>query len=233
MIKEVKPKKTTKTIKKPVIKAKTTQKKSKKFKLKFNLKINERAKRILIGLLTVLIIALLIFRFKHLFIATIVNNQIITRYSLNQELEKQAGEQVLETLVTKTLILQEAKKQGIKISQEDLDKKISEIEEELKSQGADLETLLLSQGQTRESFEEQLKIQLMIDEMLGKEVTITEEEIKTYFEENKDALGEEAVFEEVKEDLETQIKQGKIRDQFRPWLTEVEEKAKVYQFLKF
>ena len=222
-----------KTIKKPAVKAKATKKELKKPKFKFFLEMNQRQKKVLTGALIVLLLIPLLFQFKHLFVAAVINNQIITRHSLNQELEKQAGEQVLETLVTKALILQEAKKQGIKISQEDVDKKISEIEEELKSQGADLETLLLSQGQTKAAFKEQLEIQLMIDEMVGKEVTVTEEELKDYFEENKDALGEDVVFEEIKEDLKTQIKQGKIRDQFRPWLTKVEERAKVYQFLQF
>ena len=243
MVKEIK----TKTAKKTTAKVKTTKsnagvkaeharlkhRQTKNLKLKFNLKLNKPAKKVLTITLIFLFIASLVFKFKHLFVAAIVNNRIISRYSLNRELEKQAGSQVLETLITKTLILQEAKQQKVKIDKKEIEEKIKEIEKELALQGADLDTFLSSQDQTKESFQEQIEIQLLVDKILSKEISVTEEDVRDYFEENKDALGDNAVFEELKKDLEKNLKQEKIREKFRSWLSELQEKSKIYYFLKF
>ena len=195
--------------------------------------MNEKTKKVLIILLAFLIFAFLLFNFRHLFIAAVVNNKPITRFALDRELEKQGGQQVLENLITKSLILQEAEKRGIEISKEKIKEKISEIEEQLKSQGTDLDTLLQTQGQTRQSLEEQIKIELIIGEILNEKVSVTDEEIKDYFEENKELFGEEATFEGVKDQLEKDLRQQKLNEKFQSWLEELKQKARIYYFLKF
>lgn len=204
-----------------------------KAKPKLALELNEKTKKIFIFLLTCLIFLFLLFNFKHLFIAAVVNNKPITRFALDRELEKQGGQQVLESLITKSLILQEAKKQGIEISNERIKEKITEIEEQLKSQGTDLDTLLQTQGQTRQSLEEQIKIELIIGEILNEKVSVTDEEIKDYFEENKEFFGEDVAFEGVKDQLEEELKQQKLNEKFQSWLEELKQKARIYYFLKF
>jgi len=195
--------------------------------------MNEKTKKVLIILLAFLIFAFLLFNFRHLFIAAVVNNKPITRFALDRELEKQGGQQVLESLITKSLILQEAKKQGVKINDEEINEKIGEIETQLESQGTDLDTLLQTQGQTRQSLEEQIKIELIIGEILNEKVSVTDEEIKDYFEENKELFGEEATFEEVKDQLEEELRQQKLNEKFQSWLEELKQKARIYYFLKF
>lgn len=194
---------------------------------------NEKSKKVLIVFLAFLIFAFILFNFKHLFIAAVVNNKPITRYALDRELEKQGGQQVLENLITKALILQEAKKQGIEISDEEMNKKIGEIETQIEAQGSDLDTALQAQGQTREALEEQIRIQLIVEEILGKEISITDDEIKNYFEENKDYFGEGATLEGVKEQVREDLKQTKLSEKFQPWLEELKQKAKIHYFLKF
>ena len=88
-----------------------------KSKPKLKIKLNEKTKKVLIILLAFLICALLLFNLKHLFIAVVVDNHPITRFALDRELEKKGGQQVLEDLINQSLILQEAKRQGIEISQ--------------------------------------------------------------------------------------------------------------------
>lgn len=193
----------------------------------------EKTKKVLIIFLVFLIVTFLLFNFKHLFIAAIVNNKPITRYTLDRELEKQGGQQVLENLITQSLILQEAKKQGVEISADRIKDKISEIEEQVKSQGSDLDTVLETQGQTRQDLEEQIKIQLIIEEILGKEISITNGEIKDYFEENKDYFEEGVTFEEVKDQLEGELRQQKLNEKFQTWIEKLKQKARIYYFLKF
>lgn len=210
-----------------------TEKEKQKPSPKLTIEFNEKTKKIIIVFLAFLALAFLIFNFKHLFIAAMVNNQPITRYALDRELEKQGGQQVLENLITQALILQEAKKQGIEISEEEIKGKMAETEEQVEAQGSDLDTLLESQGLTREYLEEQIRIQLIIEETVGKDISITDEEIEDYFEGNKDYFGEDVLFEEVKDQLEEELRQTKLTEEYQLWLEELKQQASIHYFLKF
>lgn len=204
--------------------------KPKKIKLPF--KLTEQVKKKLIIVLGVFCLALFLFNYKHLFVVALVNNRPITRLALVWELEKQAGQQVLDTLITKSLILQEADRQNIKIEPERIEEKLKEIEEQVKSQGTDLDTLLQEQGQTRKSLGEEIRIQLIAEEILGKDIEVTEAELQNYFEENKEFLGEDASFEEIKEGLREELKQQKTNERITSWLEELRQNAKINYFLR-
>ena len=204
-------------------------KKLKKIKLPF--KLTEQVKKKLIIVLGVFCLALFLFNYKHLFVVALVNNRPITRLALVRELEKQTGQQVLDTLITKSLILQEADKQNIRIGPERIEEKMKELEEQVKSQGADLDTLLQERGQTRKSLGEEIRVQLIIEEILGKDIEVTEAELQNYFEENKEFLGEDASFEEIKEDLREELKQQKTNERITSWLEELRQNAKINYFL--
>jgi parvulin-like peptidyl-prolyl isomerase len=103
---------------------------------------------------------------KELVVAT-VNGQPISRLSLIREMEKSSGKQVLEGLIGKTLILQEAKKQNVFVGKEDVDQEIAKIEENFKNQGQDLNQLLAFQGMTRADLEKQIQLQKMAERLAG------------------------------------------------------------------
>lgn len=196
-------------------------------------KLNDQLKRKLIILLTFLILVLFFYNYKHLFVVALVNNRPITRLALVQKAEKQAGQQILDTLVTKSLILQEGKKQKVEISKEEIEGKIEEIEEQVKTQGTDLDTLLETQGLTREELEEEIEIQLIIEKILGKDIQVSDEEVENYFEENEEFLGEGVELEEIKEDLREQMRQEQIGQKIATWIDELKQEANISYFLKF
>lgn len=202
-------------------------------KLKLSFKLSQKAKTLLIVFLTPVLLGLFLFSFKDYYFAAIVNNRPITRHSLDRELEKQGGRQVLEGLITEILILQEAKEQKVEISQEEIEAKMGEIETQVTSQGSDLDTLLEAQGQTRQDLEEQIEVQLIVEKIVDKDVVISEEELENYFEENKEFLAEGATFEEIKEDLRESLRQEKISNQTQAWLEGLKQKAKIYYLLEF
>ncbi|OGV89350.1 hypothetical protein A2Z41_00705 [Microgenomates group bacterium RBG_19FT_COMBO_39_10] len=206
---------------------------NKKIKALPKIKFDERMKKILIVVLSLLIVFGFLFNFKHLFLVALVNNRPITRLALDRELEKQSGQQTLDSLISQSLILQEAKRLGIKIGQTDIDEEIKKIETQVASQGSDLDELLQAQGLSRKSVGEQIKVQLIVEEVLGKDITVSEEEISNYFEENKELIGEDVTFEEIKADIEEQIKQEKLSEKFESWLEELKQKAKIHYFLSF
>ena len=103
---------------------------------------------------------------KELVVAT-VNGQPIFRLTLIREMEKNSGKQVLEGLIGKTLILQEAKKQNVSIGQEEINQEMAKIEENFKNQGQDLNQLLAFQGMTRADLEEQIQLQKTAEKLAG------------------------------------------------------------------
>jgi len=201
--------------------------------IKLNYNLDEKLKKRLIIILGIVIVLALLFNFKHLFVAATVNNRPISRFALDKELEKQAGQQTLENMIVESLILQEAAKRNVDASSSKIAEKIKEIEDQLAEQGANLDVLLESQGQNREDVAKQVKIQLIIEEILGQDIEVTEEEIQADFEENKDFYPEGSIFEELKGQIEENLRQNKIGEKFQTWIEELKQEAKINYFLEF
>jgi foldase protein PrsA len=195
-------------------------------------KVSDKSKKLLILLLGGLILVALAYNFKHWVVAAVVNYRPITRFQLDRELERQAGNQVLTNLINRELIVQEAKKNQINVSQQDIDEEVKTIEEELKVQNMDLDSFLNYQGQTRKQFEDQVKIQLMIDKMIGQDIEVTDEEARQYFEDNQEYFAEDADFETMKNDIKESLRQQKLSEKFQTWLEEVTAASKIYNLLE-
>lgn len=182
--------------------------------------------------LAVLILALL-FIFKNLFVVAIVNGQPISRLELVQELEKQSGKQTLNSLVTKTLILQEAKKQNVQVSNQEIDAEISKIENNVKQQGKSLNDALQAQGLTRSDLIEQIKIQKIIEKLLGKDTKVTDEEVNTYIQQNSSQFPEGSDTPEFRNQVKQQLEQQKLSEKFQAWLAKLQKNAKVSYFIQY
>lgn len=188
--------------------------------------------KIILVVIVVLIFAVLYYCRSLLIVAT-VNGQPISRISLVQELEKQSGKQTLNNLVTKMLIIQEAKQQNININKNKIDDEIKKIEANLVKQGQTLDQVLLLQGMTKESLIEQITIQKMVEEMVGKNITVTDKEINEYLEKNKSSIPEGKKPEDMKEEIKQQLIQQKTSDKFQTWLEELQKKAKINYFIQY
>jgi len=182
-----------------------------------------------------IVVVLLVLAYANmgLFVAAIVNGKPITRLQLAQELEKQGGKQVLDSLVTQKLIDQEAKKNGIIVSQVDIDKEMTTIEDQLKAQGTDLDTALAFQGQTRDDLVKSLKVKIIIEKLLSDKISVSEEDIKTYFDQNKATFPENSTIEGVRSQIVSTLSQQKLTEAYQTWLTEVKAKSKINLLLNF
>lgn len=194
--------------------------------------MNKKTQKIIIGVLVAVSLGALLFNFKHFFVAAMVNGRPITRLSLDRELERQAGKQALESQVTQMLITQEAAKQKINVTSQEVDDKVKEIEKQLEAQGTKLETILAAQGQTLDEVKEQIKVQVSIEKMIGKDIAISEEEIKSYYEKNKSFYPKDSKLADLSDKIKEEIKNTKMNEKFQAWLEELKKKAKVYYFLK-
>lgn len=191
-----------------------------------------RKSKILI-LLIIIVSAAILFYFKGLFIAAIVNGTPISRFTVTSELEKKDGKQILSSLVAQTLILQEAKKRKISVNQEEINAEMKKIEDGLKKQGQNLDTALSFQNMTRNDFTKQLKIQKIIEKMFAKDVKVTDQEIADYIEKNKDTIPGDVKKEDLNNSIRQQLEQQKLSNSFQTWLADAQKKAKVMYFVDF
>ena len=184
-------------------------------------------------LLLLIVGGILIYFVKSLFLAAFVNGRPISRIALIQELEKQGGQKVLDSLVEKSLILQEANKEGIRISKADIDAEIARIEALLKEQNLSLDEALSMRGETKAGLYEQIKLQKTVEALLAKKISVTDEEIRKYFDENIDLFGADAKFEDVMAEAGDQLYQQKLNSEYAQWIGELKQKAKIIYLLNF
>ncbi len=183
---------------------------------------------ILIGLLA---IALLYFG-RGLFLSAIVNNQPVFRLSIIQELEKQAGKQTLNSLVTKTLILQEANKKHVSVSNAEVDSEYNKIAKQVEQSGQKLEDLLAAQGRKPEDLKDQIKTQKLVEKLLAGSVKVTDAEIDAYIDKNKDSFPQGAA-PEARQKVKDQLTQQKLSESFQTWIADLQKKSHVIYFVNY
>lgn len=203
-----------------------------KFPVKIKIKklaVSKKQASVAIGLIVLLGLG---FLFKNWFIVAIVNNQPISRFSLDRELEKQDGKQVLESKITEMLVLGEAKKQKININQAEIDEKVNQIKAQLETQGQQLDAALAAQGQTQKDLENQIRLQLSAEKLLGTEIQVSDQEISDYFKKNQSSYPKGTKLEEKSAEIKDQLTQQKMSEKVPAWLENLRKQAKIYYFLQ-
>jgi peptidyl-prolyl cis-trans isomerase SurA len=148
-------------------------------------------------------------------IVAIVNGEVITLYDVEREskpLVSNAAEsytgpdldkaiyklkrRVLETMIDQKLAREQIQKIGIKAEDSDIDKAIEQIKrdnsltqeqliEQLKKEGGSLEDL-------RQKLREQVEQARLVDHQVRSRIVITDEQLKAYYEQNKDQFTDTA-----------------------------------------
>lgn len=184
----------------------------------------------LIKPLIFLIILAVVYLIKDEIIVASVNGRPVTRWALIRNLEKQSAPAVLENMTLQMLVEQELKKAGVEVSDEEMNAEIAKIEEQLSAQGQNLDDLLEAQGLTRATVKEQLALSKGMEMLLSDRVDVTEEEVAAYFEENKEMIGAGVTFEDIKDDIENQLRQQKLSIEQQKWFAEIKKSANINYF---
>jgi hypothetical protein len=161
-------------------------------------------------------------------VSAIVNGKPIFRWTVNSTLMSKYGKQTLDNMITERLIADEAKKAKVAITQTEIDAKEQEI---LKSFGGNvtLDEILQYQGMTKIDFDEQIKLQMLLTKLIGKDIVITDDEITNYRATNSATLvatDEAGLQAEAREAILTQ----RVGEKIQPWFTELRSKAKIFTF---
>lgn len=173
--------------------------------------------------------ALIARRYGNLLVVATVNSTPITRWTLTQRLTDRFGSQMVEALIGEQLIVSEAKKQNVTVSEEEINAKIAEIEKNL-GNSITLEQSLKVQGLTRDEFVNQIRLQLTVDKMLAKEVSVSAVEIDEYMKVNQVQIVATREAEQ-RAEAEKEIKDNKISEKFVEWFTKLKESAQINRYL--
>lgn len=143
-------------------------------------------------------------------IVAVVNGEPLTKDEFLSRLEREAGEQVLDRLISEMVIAQS----GVPVSDDEIASELSQIQESYPSREAYLEELA-RYGLTEERLKEEIHLNLILKKLTREGIEVTDEEIAEFFEENREALGTPArvlvrhILVETKEEAEAIVKELK------------------------
>lgn len=165
---------------------------------------------------------------KNWFIAASVNGSPISNLELQMRLNQQFRSQSLTQMVNEKIILTEAAKNSVVVSETDINNKISEIETSVGGPQS-FDAILAQQGLTRQSIRQQIKLQLSIEKLYANEATVSAEEVTKFIEQNKDQLRATDSAGQQKEATDA-IKSQKLTQIFSQKFQDLKTKAKIQIF---
>lgn len=116
-----------------------------------------------------------------------VNGDKITQDELYNSLVKANGIQVLDSMIALKIVNLEAAKQNIVVNEEEVQAELQKYYDYYGGEEAFKETLKAS-GHTIQDVREDTVANLQVEKLLEKNITISDEEIQTYFAENQDSF---------------------------------------------
>jgi len=118
-----------------------------------------------------------------------INGESISKDELYGEMVKQYGAATVEQMIADKIVEEEVKKQKITISESEVSDEIDKLKE---SYGGDdvFNQVLESNNTTLDALKKDVEDYLKLTKLMEQHIEITDEEMKTYFEENKDLFGQ-------------------------------------------
>ncbi|MBI5044535.1 MAG: SurA N-terminal domain-containing protein [Candidatus Levybacteria bacterium] len=172
--------------------------------------------------------------YRSLFVVAMVNGQPISRITYINETEAvylsdarvTAGKQALNQLVTKALIYQEADKKNISVADKEVKDEVARVRKTVEKQNQKLEEALAAQGDTLKAYEERIKIQKLLEKLVGK-ITVSDKEVNDYIEKNNSTLPQDISENDIKTQVKSSLEQQKFSEKVQTLISDLQKKAKV------
>ncbi len=182
-------------------------------------------KKSLIIAVLIIVMAVAVFFGRGLLIAATVNGQPVSRLSVINELERQSGKTVLDYNIERMLVKQEAEKNKIIVSSEEIKKEIDQLTKQFKNEGQDLSAYISSIGYTQEQFNEQIDFKLLVTKLLGDAVKVTDKEFNEFLSSNTGIIPEGSDEKSAKDSLRAQLEEQKLKQKYQEWIQKTKENA--------
>jgi len=186
------------------------------------------------AIIIVVIIALgvLAYVFKGLFIVATVNGSPISRLAIIRELKKASGKDLLDSLIVKKLVQNEANAKKIVVSDDEINEEIKKIEDQVIAQGATLDAALAAQGMSMEDLRKQIIFQKEVEKLVADKINVTDEEVAQYIKDNAISIpeGQEATtIAQIKDELRNQ----KLSTEANVLIAALKSQAKIRYFVNY
>lgn len=118
-------------------------------------------------------------------VVAMVNDEKITKGEFYDYLVEQNGEEVLEALILEKMLEMEVKANNIEITEKEIDAEYAKMAEAYGGVEG-LKNTLQMYGYTEDSIRKNLRLNLSIEKLMEPLITVSDEEIASYFAENKE-----------------------------------------------
>lgn len=165
---------------------------------------------------------------RSVFLVAKINNTYVTRWDMLQALEKQYGKSVLGSMVSKQLILEEAEKNSVTVSEEEIQDEITKLQETVKSQGKEMDAFLAERHLTMDDLREQVRIQKLVVKMIIKDAVVTEKDVEDALQKMnppKSAKPEELV--SMRNQIRNNLQREKLDSVYASWSKSLQDKAQI------
>ncbi|MDD2498446.1 MAG: peptidylprolyl isomerase [Desulfitobacteriaceae bacterium] len=119
-----------------------------------------------------------------------VNGDAISKEELYDILVEQNGEAAVDSLITERIIALEVKKQNISVTDKEVDNELASLIAQNGGEDYFNQTLEMY-GLTMDDVTKDVKSNLELEKLLKQEVSVSEDEMKNYFEENKETFAQQ------------------------------------------
>lgn len=137
----------------------------------------------------IIIVAMVTSSAKNETLATVDGNKI-TKEDLYNSLVKNYGPATLDTLISDQIIKLEAEKQNIKVTDKEIQKELDTLYAQYGGEEA-LKQQLTASGSSIDTVKEDIVQYIETRKLIEPTIKITDDEIKTYFEQNKDSFAQQ------------------------------------------
>jgi hypothetical protein len=185
-----------------------------------------KKKQLWVLIAAIVIIGIVLLMRSGYLVAATVNGKPISRLSVIQQLEQANGQAAVDVMITYALIEQEAKAKGLSVTDEEVAAELQTLDQNLQAQGQSLDQALAAEGVSREDIEPQIRAQKAIEKMVG-DITVTDEEVTTFMEANKESIPTGTDTTQLREQVQTQIEQEKRNGAAQKLISELRAKAKI------
>jgi foldase protein PrsA len=118
-----------------------------------------------------------------------INGEAISKDELYDVMVEQYGAATVDQIIADKIVAAEAKKEKVTITEKELNAEVDKLKESYGGEDV-FDQMLTSNNTTLDALKEDLKSYLTLRKLLVPQIEVTDDELKTYFEENKESLGE-------------------------------------------
>ncbi len=157
----------------------------------------------------------------------VVNGKRISKAEWHRVLEKASGQAVAQSLINDSIVMLEAKKADIKVTKDEISKRVDEIKKDLGGEEA-FNTAMKAANYQLKDLEDQVKMDLYYTKLISPTIKYTDDDVKAFFEQYSNVLfanetealkeGEKLDYETFKEKTEEYYTAQMVGQEKQNWL---------------